>query len=181
MSPRSHLLRERAGHGHEKVTTVELFFDLVFVFAVTQLSHSLLEDFSLLGAFKTLLLTLAVWWVWIYTSWVTNWLDPEKIPTRLSLLVLMLAGLILSASIPEAFGHRAASFAGAYVFMQVGRTAYFLWAVAGHPTSSTRPMRCSAPVVCSSVSRRTTDSSGAVRTISASCCATTTAGTISTR
>jgi low temperature requirement protein LtrA len=134
MSPRSHLLRERAGHGHEKVTTVELFFDLVFVFAVTQLSHSLLEDFSLLGAFKTLLLTLAVWWVWIYTSWVTNWLDPEKIPTRLSLLVLMLAGLILSASIPEAFEHRAASFAGAYVFMQVGRTVYFLWAVAGHPT-----------------------------------------------
>jgi len=132
MSLRASLLRERAGHGHEKVTTVELFFDLVFVFAVTQLSHTLLEDFSLFGAFKTLLLTLGVWWVWIYTSWVTNWLDPEKIPTRLLLLVLMLAGLILSASIPEAFEHRAMSFACAYVFMQVGRTAYFLWAVAGH-------------------------------------------------
>ncbi|HSX58614.1 MAG TPA: low temperature requirement protein A [Tahibacter sp.] len=134
MSLRASLLRERAGHGHEKVTTVELFFDLVFVFAVTQLSHSLLEDFSLLGGFKTLLLTLGVWWVWIYTSWVTNWLDPDKTPTRLLLLVLMLAGLILSASIPEAFEHRAASFACAYVFMQVGRTLYFLWAVAGHPT-----------------------------------------------
>lgn len=127
------LLRERAYPGHEKVTTIELFFDLVFVFAVTQLSHSLLEDFSPLGALRVLLLTLGVWWVWIYTSWVTNWLDPEKIPTRLLLLVLMLAGLILSASIPEAFGDRAVSFAGAYVFMQVGRTVYFLWAVAGHP------------------------------------------------
>jgi low temperature requirement protein LtrA len=134
MSLRASLLRERAGHHHEKVTTVELFFDLVFVFAVTQLSHSLLEDFSVLGAFKTLLLTLGVWWVWIYTSWVTNWLDPEKIPTRLLLLVLMLAGLILSASIPQAFEQRAVSFACAYVFMQVGRTVYFLWAVAGHPT-----------------------------------------------
>ncbi|WP_257388227.1 low temperature requirement protein A [Tahibacter caeni] len=127
------LLRERAHPGHEKVTTVELFFDLVFVFAVTQLSHSLLDDFTPLGALQVLLLTLGVWWIWIFTSWVTNWLDPERIPTRLLLLVLMLAGLILSASIPEAFGARAVSFACAYVFMQVGRTAYFLWAVAGHP------------------------------------------------
>jgi low temperature requirement protein LtrA len=127
------LLRERAHGHHEKVTTVELFFDLVFVFAVTQLSHSLLEHFTPLGAFKTLLLTLGIWWVWIYTSWVTNWLDPDKIPTRLLLLVLMLAGLLLSASIPDAFGARAMTFACAYVFMQVGRTLYFLWAVAGHP------------------------------------------------
>lgn len=133
MFPRRSLLRERAHDGHEKVTTVELFFDLVFVFAITQLSHSLLEDFSLFGAFKTLLLTLGIWWVWIYTSWVTNWLDPEKIPTRVLLLVLMLAGLILSASIPAAFEQRAVSFACAYVFMQVGRTIYFLWATAGHP------------------------------------------------
>lgn len=131
MSPHRQLLRAR-GHEHGKVTSVELFFDLIFVFAVTQLSHSLLEHFTLLGAFETLLLTLGVWWVWIYTSWVTNWLDPEKIPTRLALLVLMLAGLILSASIPEAWNERAVSFACAYVFMQVGRTVYFLWAVAGN-------------------------------------------------
>jgi len=62
---------------------------------------------------------------------VTNWLDPEKIPTRLLLLVLMLAGLVMSASIPQAFEERAVSFACAYVFMQVGRTVYFLWAAAG--------------------------------------------------
>lgn len=62
---------------------------------------------------------------------MTNWLDPEKIPTRLLLLVLMLAGLVMSASIPQAFEERAVSFACAYVFMQVGRTVYFLWAAAG--------------------------------------------------
>lgn len=132
MTSRRRLLRERAHENHGKVTSVELFFDLIFVFAVTQLSHSLLEHFTLLGALHTLLLTLGVWWVWIYTSWVTNWLDPEKIPTRLALLVLMLAGLILSASIPEAWTERAVSFACAYVFMQVGRSLYFLWAVAGN-------------------------------------------------
>jgi low temperature requirement protein LtrA len=74
-----HLLRIRKGHEHARVTFVELFFDLVFVFAVTQLSHALLAHFTPLGAGQTLLLMMAVWWVWIYTSWVTNWLDPERI------------------------------------------------------------------------------------------------------
>ena len=65
---------------------VELFFDLVFVFAVTQLSHSLLAHPTLQGAAQVALLWLAVWWVWIYTSWMTNWLDPERMPVRLCLL-----------------------------------------------------------------------------------------------
>ena len=126
------MLRERGGHEAGRVSFVELFFDLVFVFAVTQLSHALLEQLTPLGVLQTGILLLAMWWAWIDTSWVTNWLDPEKIPTRLALLLMMLAGLILSASIPEAWTGRAVSFACAYVFMQVGRTLYFLWAVAGN-------------------------------------------------
>src|SRR5262245_26392401 len=59
------LLRTRHGHAHHRVGFVELFFDLVFVFAVTQLSHLLIEHFSFVGALETALLTLAVWWVWI--------------------------------------------------------------------------------------------------------------------
>ena len=133
MTSARELLRHRAGHEHGKVSFVELFFDLVFVFAVTQLSHSLIEHFTLMGAAQTLLLMLAVWWVWIYTTWVTNWLDPERLPVRLLLLGLMLLGLILSSSIPKAFGSRGLAFAGAYVSMQVGRTLFFLWAVKGHP------------------------------------------------
>ena len=89
------------GHEHSRVTYVELFFDLVFVFAITQLSHTLLEHLSLGGLLQTTLLFMAVWWVWIYTSWVTNWLDPEKTPVRLLLFALMLAGLVLSTSIPQ--------------------------------------------------------------------------------
>ncbi|HEX2461890.1 MAG TPA: low temperature requirement protein A, partial [Vicinamibacterales bacterium] len=64
----------------------------MFVFAVTQLSHFLIEHFTLVGAAQTLLLMLAVWWVWICTTWVTNWLDPERLPVRLVLMALMLLG-----------------------------------------------------------------------------------------
>jgi low temperature requirement protein LtrA len=103
----------------------------VFVFAVTQLSHSLLEHLSLLGALQTTLLLMAVWWVWVYTSWVTNWLDPDATPVRLMLFALMVAGLLLSTSLPQAFGARGWAFAGAYVAMQLGRSLFTLWALAG--------------------------------------------------
>ena len=91
------MLRTRSEHTSSRVTTVELFFDLVFVFAVTQLSHRLLAHLDGLGAIQTALLLVAVWWVWIYTSWVTNWLDPDSTPVRFMLFGLMMAGLVLSA------------------------------------------------------------------------------------
>lgn len=127
-SPRS-LLRSREKNHRARVTNIELFFDLVFVFAVTQLSHSLLNHLTPLGALHVLLLFLAVWWAWIFTGWVTNWLDPERAPVRLLLLALMLAGLVLSTSIPEAFEARGLSFALAYVFIQAGRSAFALLAL----------------------------------------------------
>jgi low temperature requirement protein LtrA len=119
------LLRGRGEAESGKVTFVELFFDLVFVFAVTQLSHSLL-------------LMMAVWWVWVYTAWVTNWLDPERTAVRLMLFVLMLAGLVLSTSIPKAFDTKGAAFAGAYVVMQVGRCLFMLWALGRANTGNYR-------------------------------------------
>ncbi len=108
---------------------VELFFDLVFVFAVTQLSHLLLAHLGWTTALQVGLLMVAVWWLWIFTTWVTNWLDPERAAVRVTLFLLMLAGLVLSASIPQAFGARGLQFATAYVAMQVGRTLFFIWAV----------------------------------------------------
>jgi low temperature requirement protein LtrA len=122
------LLRKRGEHDSGKVGMVELFFDLVFVFAVTQLSHALVEDMTLAGLSEVSLLLLGVWWVWINTSWVTSWLDPERIPVRVALLALMLAGLWMSVAIPKAFDSRGLLFAGAYVSMQLGRTLFFLWA-----------------------------------------------------
>ena len=132
------MLRTQSEREHRRVTSVELFFDLVFVFAITQLSHLLLAHLDLGGVLQTGLLLIAVWWVWIYTSWVTNWLDPDKTPVRLMLFVLMLAGLILSASIPKAFESRALTFAGAYVFMQVGRSLFMLWALRGRSEANFR-------------------------------------------
>ena len=138
MSISRSLLRGRGSLDSGKVGMVELFFDLVFVFAVTQLSHSLLAHLSILGAVQVALLMVAVWWVWIFTSWITNWLDPEKLPIRLGLFALMIAGLLLSSSIPKAFTERGLMFASAFVFMQVGRTLFAIWAVRGESLSMTR-------------------------------------------
>ncbi len=141
MAPRDHgqsLLRPREGEASGRVTNIELFFDLVFVFAVTQLSHHLLGNLTRQGAGETLLLLMAVWWVWIYTSWVTNWLDPDRTPVRLLLLALMLAGLVLSTSIPGAFGKSGLSFALAYSGMQVGRSLFMLAALRGSPGGNYR-------------------------------------------
>lgn len=121
---RRDLLRQRVADHHNKVSFVELFFDLVFVFAITQISHTLLEHFTPLGLAQAVLLLGAVWWVWIYTSWVTNWLDPEATPVRLMLFGLMFAGLLLSTSLPQAFGEKGLLFAGAYVAMQLGRSLF---------------------------------------------------------
>lgn len=126
------LMRVRKGHEHARVTFVELFFDLVFVFAVTQLSHTLLAHFSVLGAVEALLLMMAVWWVWIYTSWVTNWLDPERVPVRLMLFAAMLGGLVMSAALPKAFGDYGLAFALALVVSQIGRSLFTLWGVRGN-------------------------------------------------
>src|SRR4051794_30660357 len=94
------LLRER-GDGHSRVAFIELFFDLVYVFAVTQLSHLLLEHLTLHGGFQTFLLLSAVWTVWIYTAWFTNWFDPNRRPVRLVLIAVMLLSLIMSATLPD--------------------------------------------------------------------------------
>lgn len=124
-------LRVRGTHDAGRVGMVELFFDLVFVFAVTQLSHALLGRMTPLGALQVGVMMVGTWWVWIYTSWTTNWLDPERMPVRLALFALMGAGLVMSASIPTAFGEGGIVFALAYVAQQVGRTAFVLWAVRG--------------------------------------------------
>ncbi|GAA4224775.1 hypothetical protein GCM10022254_05010 [Actinomadura meridiana] len=90
------LLRERGGQ-NARVTFFELFFDLVFVFAITQLSHRLLEHLTVRGAAETLLLLLAVWWAWMYTCWTTNWFSPDHPAIRLMLVAVMIAGLFMAA------------------------------------------------------------------------------------
>lgn len=131
---RSGLLRQRGDHSHAKVGYAELFFDLVFVFAITQLSHALLGAGSVMDVARTCLLFLAIWWVWIFTAWATNWIDPEHSATRLMLFALMAGGLVMSMTLPYAFGGSGLAFALAYVGMQVGRTVFAIWAIgSGNP------------------------------------------------
>jgi low temperature requirement protein LtrA len=130
------LLRSREAHA--RVTFVELFFDLVFVFAVTQLSHTLVSHLTPGGALQTLFMLLAVWWVWMYTCWFTNWIDPDKPSVRMLLFALMLAGLLMSAAIPNAFGHEGLLFAIAYSFIQVVRSLFMVAATRDRDTVNHR-------------------------------------------
>src|ERR687890_2466542 len=127
--------------GEQRVTPLELFFDLVYVFAVTQLSHRLLEHLSLRGALETLLLLVVVWSAWVGTVWITNWLDPDRLSVRLMLVAVMLASLVMSVTIPDAFGERGLMFALAYVAIQVGRTGFAVVALAGSPGASDQTSR----------------------------------------
>ena len=108
----------------QRATFFELFFDLVYVFAITQLSHHLLESLSWVGAAQTAFLLLAVYWAWNYTTWMANWFDPETVPVRLLLTFVMLASLLMAVAIPEAFEEYGLLFAASYVAMQVVRNAF---------------------------------------------------------
>jgi low temperature requirement protein LtrA len=125
------LTRTRAGA--ERVTNIELFFDLVYVFAVTQISHYLLAHPTTTGALRAGLLLLMVWLVWVYTTWVTNWLDPDRIAVRLLLLGLAAASLIMSAALPGAFAARGLAVGAAYAAMQIGRSVFTVAALSGRP------------------------------------------------
>lgn len=115
----------------QRATSIELFFDLVYVFAITQLSHFLLAHATVRGALDTLLLFAMVWLVWAYTTWVTNWLDPQRLPVRSLLFALMIASLVLSAGLPEAFAGRGLWVGCTYAGMQIGRSAFAVLALRG--------------------------------------------------
>jgi low temperature requirement protein LtrA len=117
------LLRGEGERDHQ-VSSMELFFDLVFVFAVTQLSHLLVEHLDVRGALQTALLLLAMWWAWVDMAWLTNWFDPDRRPVRVMLIGTMVATLIMAVALPQAFAERGLLFAVAFVAMQVGRTAF---------------------------------------------------------
>src|SRR3954467_4459273 len=125
----THFARPR-GEGEQRATSLELFYDLVFVFAVTQISHHLLGHLTWAGAGQSALLLLVVWWSWNYTTWVTNELDPESPVVRLLMIALMLASLMMAVAIPHAFGDDALLFVGSYLTIQVGRHTFLPFAAA---------------------------------------------------
>lgn len=119
-----------------KASFPELFFDLVFVFALIQLSQTLASDFSFGIAFDALIFIFALWWVWIHTTWVTNLLDAEVVAVRLLLFGLMFLGIVLAIALPKAFDEAGLVFALAYVAMQLSRSLFALYAFKGIDAAS---------------------------------------------
>ena len=129
--------RQESEDGHERASALELFYDLVFVFAITQVSHSLLDHLTWIGAGHAAVILLAVWWTWNYTTWSTNELDTTSVAVRALMIAVMLASLLMAVAIPEAWGDRGLLFAGAYVAIQVGRHTFMAF-VAGERGSKER-------------------------------------------
>ena len=104
MAERSRYLRKTDGQV-QPTTAFELFFDLVYVFAITQLSHLVIDgQLSLAAIARGAFLLIVVWWAWIYTTWMANWFDPASPAVRAVLTAVMLASLLMAAALPEAFG-----------------------------------------------------------------------------
>ncbi len=122
--------RRRGDAGAQRAATLELFYDLVFVFAITQVSHLILGHLTWSGAGQAAIVLLAVWWSWNYTTWATNELDPETDSVRLLLIALMLGSLLMAIAVPHAFGEHGLLFAVAYLAIQVGRHAFLTFVAA---------------------------------------------------
>jgi low temperature requirement protein LtrA len=122
----------RSPENPQRSTFLELFFDLVFAFALTRLAEGLIHDLRWRDVLETAILLPAVWWVWTLTVWMTDWLEPDALPVQATVVMVMLGSLVISAAVPGAFGRYGGTFAGIYIAVQVGRTAFFVWALRGH-------------------------------------------------
>jgi low temperature requirement protein LtrA len=122
----------RAPGAERVVTPLELFFDLVYVFAIGQLSHHLLEHVDLRTGAETVIMALAVVYAWYMTAWGANWLEPDRLPVRRLLVGLMFASLLMSVSIADAFDGCAWLFVTGYLLLHLGRSAFLMVALRGH-------------------------------------------------
>ncbi|MCZ7476298.1 low temperature requirement protein A [Micromonospora sp. WMMC273] len=122
-----------SGGGPDRATFLELFFDLVYVFALTRISARAFEDLVLeggqtgwsavTGGGKTLLLLLALWAVWQGTAWTTSRYDPHHLWLQVIVITALISAMVMGVAIPRAFSHSGLMFATAYVVAQVSRPA----------------------------------------------------------
>ena len=119
----------RQESAEERVTPLELFFDLIFVFALTQVTGLVAADPTWAGLAKGVLVLGVLWWAWAAYAWLTNTIDPEEGAVRIAMFGAMGAMLIASLTVPGAFGDDALLFACAYAFVRIAHLA--LYAIAG--------------------------------------------------
>jgi low temperature requirement protein LtrA len=123
----------REVESEQRVTALELFFDLVFVFAITQVTGFLADHATWLGLVQGLFLLAALWWTWAAYAWLTNTLDPEEGGVRLTMFAAMGAMLIVSLAVPGAFGVDGAVFGVAYFIVRALHLVLFAIAGRGDP------------------------------------------------
>src|ERR671914_2201257 len=130
-SPRPDGLRmdDRAVERGQRVTPLELFFDLVVVFAITQVTGFLSDHPTWGGLLRGLLLLGALWWAWAAYAWLTNTLDPEEGGVRLAMFTAIAAMLLVALAVPEAFGSDGVLFGVAYFVVRA--LHLLLYAIAG--------------------------------------------------
>ncbi|MBQ1018947.1 low temperature requirement protein A [Micromonospora sp. D93] len=126
----------RGGDSPLSASFLELFFDLAFVLALSQLAAHLLHDLSLAGALNTAVLLAGVWWIWVTTTWFADWYDPESPAVRWLLVGAALGSLLAGVAIPQALDGRGLLFAGAYVSVHLARGVFTVLALRGHPRQS---------------------------------------------
>ena len=110
--------REPDGNDEHRVTPLELFFDLAFVFAFTQVTALLIEDPTWSGVFRGMLVLAAVWWAWTGYAWFTSTLDVDEGGVRLAMLASMGAMLFVALAVPGAFGDDAVLFGLLYFLVR---------------------------------------------------------------
>jgi low temperature requirement protein LtrA len=128
------LVRETTAEEEERKTSyLELFFDLVFVFAFTQVTALITEDPSVQGFARSALVLAMVWWAWSAYAWMTNAIDVDNTVTRLIIFTAMAAGFFMALAVPDAFQDEAAWFAVAYFVVRVLNSTLFAWGVRDDP------------------------------------------------
>ena len=110
---------EQARSSEHQVTPLELFFDLVFVFAITQVTRFLAENPTWGGMLRGMLVLAAVWWPWTGYAWLTSAVDVDEGGVRLAMLGAMAAMLAVALAVPGAFGNDAVLFAVAFLVVRV--------------------------------------------------------------
>ena len=124
----------------QRVTPLELFFDLVLVFAITQVTNLMSDDPTWHGLGRGLLVLAALWWTWTGYAWLTNTLEPEEGPVRAGMFAAMAAMLVVALAVPEAFGDDACCSALAFLIVRL----LFLGALRDRRQARPRPARGSA-------------------------------------
>jgi low temperature requirement protein LtrA len=116
-----------------RVTPLELFFDLVFVLAITQCTALMAAEPTWQGLAKGILVLGVLWWSWVGYAWLTSVVDPEEGTVRLVMFAAMAALLVAALCVPQAFGDTALLFAGAYAIVRFAQVALFVVASRDDP------------------------------------------------